>query len=174
MGPPRCGLWIVARRRVRLGMMRRSPVVLALFVSLSSLSGPARVAAATRSAASDGISRIEPALRAGKYEEALRLAVDGGVRCCGMERTRLEARALLAMGRYADARKELERLPDHDLATRDLLMRLYALVGDRVALKPLVDRTYDDWNGGRVDRARAADLVAVATAARLDGNWKDA
>ena len=53
-------------------------------------------------------------------------------------------------------------------------MRLYAAVGDRAALAPLVDASYSDWNGGNIARNRAADLIAIATAVRLDGNWKDA
>ncbi len=53
-------------------------------------------------------------------------------------------------------------------------MRLYDQVGDRQALAPLLDASYADWNGGQVDRTRPADLLAIATAARLDDNWKDA
>ena len=53
-------------------------------------------------------------------------------------------------------------------------MRLYDAVGDRAALAPLVDASYADWNGGKVTRTRPADLIAIATAVRLDGNWKDA
>ena len=30
-------------------------------------------------------------------------------------------------------------------------MRLYELTGDRAALAPLIDASYDDWNGGKVD-----------------------
>ena len=53
-------------------------------------------------------------------------------------------------------------------------MRLFDAVGDRAALAPLIDASYDDWNGGKVTRTRPADLIAMATAVRLDGNWKDA
>src|SRR5262249_47987110 len=42
------------------------------------------------------------------------------------------------------------------------------------ALKALVDRTYDAWSAGRVDKSKAADLVAVAVALRFDNNWDDA
>jgi tetratricopeptide (TPR) repeat protein len=53
-------------------------------------------------------------------------------------------------------------------------MRLLELTGDRGALAPLLTASYDDWNGGKVGRNRPADLLAIATAVRLDGNWKDA
>src|SRR4029079_15969020 len=86
-------------------------------------------------------------------------------------------RAELALGRTGDARKRLEAAADahpDDLPVRDALMRLCAAVGDRTALAPLIDASYSDWNGGNVARNRAADLIAIATAVRLDGNWKDA
>jgi tetratricopeptide (TPR) repeat protein len=122
-----------------------------------------------------GRAPIEKALRSGQYESALRLATARGRG--EPERAALASRALIALGRYPEARRVLETAvaaaPD-DLPTRDALMRLLALTGDRPALAPLLDRSYADWNGGHVDHARAADLVAVATAARLDGNWKDA
>jgi Tfp pilus assembly protein PilF len=115
------------------------------------------------------------ALRHGQYEAALRLATARGKP--DPRRAVLASRALVALGRYVEARRALEAAaeaaPD-DLLLRDARMRLYALLGDRAALAPLLDRSYADWNGGRVDRARADELVAVATAARLDGNWKDA
>src|SRR5437016_1737149 len=80
-------------------------------------------------------------------------------------------------GRDAEAGRRLESAaeaaPD-DLPVRDALMRLYELTGNRTALAPLIDRTYEDWKRGRVNRARATDLIAVATAVRLDDNWKDA
>jgi tetratricopeptide (TPR) repeat protein len=86
-------------------------------------------------------------------------------------------RAELALGHTADARRRLEAAaesrPD-DLPVRDALMRLYDAAGDRAALAPLIDASYADWNGGKVSRNRPADLIAIATAVRLDGNWKDA
>ena len=121
----------------------------------------------------------EQALRTGRYEQARRFA-------CGTTRGKapLETGALLpcvkaelALGRTGDARRRLEAAaearPD-DLPVRDALMRLYDSVGDRAALAPLVDASYADWNGGKVARSRPADLIAIATAVRLDGNWKDA
>jgi Tfp pilus assembly protein PilF len=122
----------------------------------------------------DAGAAVDKALRAGQYEAALKLA---GKAKPEAARAVLASRALVPLGRYAEARRALEAAvagaPD-DLPARDALMRLDALVGDRAALAPLLDRSYADWNGGRVDRHRAADLVAIATAARLDGNWKDA
>src|SRR5207344_3042858 len=83
----------------------------------------------------------------------------------------------MALGLYADARQRLtgavQAAPDN-LPARDVLMRLYEATGDRTALGPLIDRTYEDWKVGRIDKNRAADLIAVATAVRLDNNWKDA
>jgi len=124
------------------------------------------------------LPRPEPALRQGRYEDALRL---GGLRLReapnAPSETILCARAEEALGRYPDARRRLEAAAaahPTDLPLRDALMRLYELLGDRAAWKPLVDASYADWDGGHVDRTRPADLVAIATAVRLDENWKDA
>jgi len=121
----------------------------------------------------------EQALRTGHYEEARRLACPGGRGHARGDSAALLscAKAELALGRTDDARKRLEALADarpDDLAVRDALMRLYDAVGDRGALAPLIDASYADWNGGKVARTRPADLIAIATAVRLDGNWKDA
>jgi Tfp pilus assembly protein PilF len=129
--------------------------------------------------AADGgvnVAAIERALRSGQYEAALTLATKRARRP-DAGRAVLASRALVALGRYGEARRTLEATtaaaPD-DLPARDALMRLYALVGDRAALEPLLARSYADWNGGRVDKTHAADLLAIATAARLDDNWRDA
>jgi tetratricopeptide (TPR) repeat protein len=128
------------------------------------LAGPGRSRDGKRAA-------VLAALRTGHYEDALaRTRGDAAL-------APLAGRALVALGRYEEARRTLDAAvaaaPD-DLPARDALMRLLALVGDRAALAPLIDRTYADWNARRVDKSRAADLIAVATAVRLDGNWKDA
>jgi tetratricopeptide (TPR) repeat protein len=121
----------------------------------------------------------EQALRTGRYEQARKLACPTGrARPLADTASLLAcARAELALGRTADARKRLEAAaearPD-DLPVRDALMRLYDAVADRGALAPLIDASYADWNGGKVARNRPADLIAIATAVRLDGNWKDA
>jgi Tfp pilus assembly protein PilF len=148
-------------------MRRLSHGSIALVAALLGLAAPS-----TALAARDGKRAAALAsLRAGRYEDALaRARGDASL-------VPLASRALVALGRYDEARRALEAAvaaaPD-DLPARDALMRLYALVGERAALAPLLDRTYADWNGRRVDKARAPDLLAVATAVRLDGNWKDA
>ena len=121
----------------------------------------------------------EQALRTGRYEQARRLACGAGRGRAPVDTTTLLlcARAELALGRTGEARKRLEAAAEaraDDLAIRDALMRLYDAVGDRAALAPLIDASYADWNGGKVPRTRPADLIAIATAVRLDGNWKDA
>jgi cellulose synthase operon protein C len=137
----------------------------------------AALAASAYAAAPKGDA--EQALRAGRYEQARRLACATGRGRSPADSAALVlcAKAELALGRTSDARKRLEAAaearPD-DLPVRDLLMRLYDAVGDRAALAPLVDASYGDWNGGKVARNRALDLIAIATAVRLDGNWKDA
>jgi len=121
----------------------------------------------------------EQALRSGRYEQARKLACPiGRARPIADSASLLAcARAELALGRTADARKRLEAAaearPD-DLPVRDALMRLYDAAADRGTLAPLIDASYADWNGGKVARNRPADLIAIATAVRLDGNWKDA
>ena len=121
----------------------------------------------------------EQALRAGRYEQARRMSCAPGRPRAGADSATslLCAKAEIALGRTADARKRLEAAaearPD-DLPVRDALMRLYDGSGDRAALAPLIDASYSDWNGGKVARNRPADLIAIATAVRLDGNWKDA
>ncbi len=136
----------------------------------------ARDATARATSSDAGRVAVDKALRTGQYETALRLATTGA-RTVDAGRAVLASRALVALGRYAEARATLDAAvaaaPD-DLPARDALMRLDALVGDRAALAPLIERSYADWNGGGVDKTRAADLIAIATAVRLDGNWKDA
>jgi cellulose synthase operon protein C len=150
--------------------------VLFAFVLFAAGVAVARDADARGPSGDGGRAAVDKALRTGQYETALRLATTGR-RTADAGRAVLASRALVALGRYAEARATLDAAvaaaPD-DLPARDALMRLDALVGDRAALAPLIERSYADWNGGGVDKTRAADLVAVATAVRLDGNWKDA
>ena len=65
------------------------------------------------------------------------------------------------------------RAPD-DLPLRAELMRVADALGDRGAVKTLVDRSYQDWQAGRVHRTNAPELVAMAVALRFDNNWDDA
>jgi tetratricopeptide (TPR) repeat protein len=121
----------------------------------------------------------EQALRTGRYEQARRLACGAGRARAPVDTATLLVcvKAELALGHTADARRRLEAAADtrpDDLPVRDALMRLYDSVGDRAALAPLIDASYADWNGGKVTRTRPADLITIATAVRLDGNWKDA
>ncbi len=139
--------------------------------------GPAPAAGARRPAIPE-LAGTEAALRAGRYQDALRLCQLHLARAPGdlVETVRC-ARAESATGLYPQARRRLETAAaahPGDLPLRDALMRLYEATGDRAGWKPLVDASYLDWNGGQVDRTRPADLRAIATAVRLDENWKDA
>ena len=124
------------------------------------------------------LARSEPALRAGRYEDALRLCrVRLGRAPDDVHEIILCARAEEATGLYAEARRRLEAAAEAhpaDLALRDARMRLYEVTGDREAWKPLVDASYAEWNNNQVDRTKPAELLAIATAVRLDENWKDA
>jgi tetratricopeptide (TPR) repeat protein len=162
------------------GRAERSALLSALLILAA---GVLPAAAGARPRVRDAAARrtdAERALRAGRYEEARQIAIDleqRGVGEPGAAAAVLAARAETALGLTAEARRRLEAAavaaPD-SLAVRDALMRLHEGAGDRAALAPLIDRTYEDWKVGRVDRSRAADLIAVATAVRLDNNWKDA
>jgi tetratricopeptide (TPR) repeat protein len=153
--------------------MRAVGLALAFAIAFATTAGHA----APRRPAEGAGAAATRALRTGEYEKALRLATEARRPSPADRLDLLAARARVALGRYDEARRGLERTladaPD-DLRARDLLMRLLALVGDRAALAPWLARSYEDWNEGRVDRKRADALVAIATAARLDGNWKDA
>src|SRR4051794_26235986 len=185
MDPPGGGLnggpsrWIVPRAWHKLDSVP-IPGRLA-WVAVLMVAATGTAAARPRAgAAASRRGEAERALRTGHYEEARQIAVElqrhateDGAATAAI----LAARAEIALGLYPDARRRLETaaeaVPDN-LPVRDALMRLYELTGERAALAPLIDRTYEDWKHGRVNRNRAADLIAVATAVRLDDNWKDA
>src|SRR3954447_8989703 len=168
-------LWIVPRSWGRLRAMKAAACALALGLAF----WPAPAAPARRPPIPEP-ARTASAMRAGRYEEALR--------ACRLHRPRphepdeltetiLCAHAEAATGLYPEARRRLETAAaahPGDLPLRDALMRLYEATGDRAAWKALVDASYVDWNGGQVDRTKPADLRAIATAVRLDENWKDA
>jgi predicted Zn-dependent protease len=144
------------------------------------LSAPALAAPAT-----GGAAGVEQLLRIGQYERARRAAESlgrrkGGARGGGaaaVPASILAARAERELGLYTEARKRLElqaiSAPD-DLALRAELVKTLDSLGDRGAVKDLVNRSYDDWERGRVDRKNAADLVAMAIIVRRDNNWEDA
>jgi tetratricopeptide (TPR) repeat protein len=133
---------------------------------------PAATAAATSPAAA------ARALRTGRYEDARRLCRARLARASDDRAATLVcAGAETALGLYAEARARLEaanQADPADLRVRDALMRLLETTGDRAALAPLMSASYDDWRTGRVDRTQPAALIAIATAVRLDDNWKDA
>lgn len=136
--------------------------------------GRAQGAAAAR----DPLDRAEDDLRTGQYERARRAADALSRRGPHAARAAaLAARAERHLGLLREARRRLEeatvRAPDH-LPLRAELMRVADAVGDRGAVKTLVDRSYEDWEGGRVDKKDAANLVAMATALRFDNNFDDA
>ncbi len=142
---------------------------------------PARAASAPESAstsASRSASASARALRTGRYEEARRLCLARLARSPDdRAATVICARAEESLGLYAEARRRLEAAAEADpadLPVRDALMRLYDATGNRAALGPLLSASYDDWSAGRVDRTKPAALIAIATAVRLDDNWKDA
>ena len=135
-------------------------------------------AASARRAAIPELARTAPALREGRYDDALRLCrFRLGRAPDDLGETILCARAEEATGLYPEARRRLEAAAaahPGDLPLRDARMRLYETTGDRAAWKPLVDASYADWNGGQIDRTKPRELRAIATAVRLDENWKDA
>jgi predicted Zn-dependent protease len=125
-----------------------------------------------------GPAGVEQLLRTGQYEKAKRAAEALGRRKGSSSRAAiLAARAERELGLYAEARKRLElqtiSAPE-DLAVRAELVKAADSMGDRGAVKDLVNRSYDDWERGRVDRKNPADLVAMATIVRRDNNWEDA
>lgn len=116
-------------------------------------------------------ARAAAALRSGRYEEARRWGDAAAAAAV------VAARAEVALGLYVEARGRLERAVDQapaDLPLRQALCELFAQLGDRAALAPYVELTYDDWSAHRVDTRNADDLLAVAAIMRLDANWQDA
>ena len=136
------------------------------------------LAAASARAGRDPLERISDDLRTGHYERA-RKAADGvpARSAAGARAAILGARAEQRLGLLKEARRRLEeasvRAPD-DLPLRAELMRVADALGDRGAVKTLVDRSYEDWQAGKVKRTSAPELVAMAVALRFDNNWDDA
>jgi tetratricopeptide (TPR) repeat protein len=141
---------------------------------------PALLGAAPAHAARDPLAQAREELRAGRYERARRAAeaAGGGRRGAnGARAAVVAARAEQRLGLLVEARRRLEeasvRAPQ-DLPLRAELMRVADAVGDRGAVKTLVDRSYEDWRSGKVNKSSPADLVAMAVALRFDNNWDDA
>lgn len=118
-------------------------------------------------------------LRHGRYEQALHIAdrLGRGPRLAtagGRAAALVAARAEAALGQLPAARARLERASVHapeNLPMRAELIRLADAVGDRVTVATLVRLCYEDWAAGRVDREDAANLVAMAVAARYHNDW---
>ena len=124
------------------------------------------------------MAAIEQLLRVGQYEKARRAAEAFGRRKGnGTRAAILAARAERELGLYTEARRRLElqaiSAPD-ELPLRAELVKTVDSLGDRGAVKDLVNRSYDEWERGRVDRKNAADLVAMGIIVRRDNNWEDA
>ncbi len=143
--------------------------------------GAGALAAGPAAPAVPGAAAVEQQLRTGQYEKARRAAEalgrrKGNARAAVAGAT-LAARAERELGLYAEARKRLElqaiSSPD-DLGLRAELVKTLDSLGDRGAVKDLVNRSYDDWERGRVDRKNAAELVSMAVIVRRDNNWEDA
>ena len=129
---------------------------------------------------------IAQLLRVGQYEKAHRLASAWAVRTAERKRDKkaervtagiLAARAERALGRLAEARERLGALSlfsPHDVGLRAELIQVVDAMGDRGVVKDLVNRSYDDWERGRVDRGVSAELSAMGVILRHDNNWEDA
>jgi tetratricopeptide (TPR) repeat protein len=129
-------------------------------------------------AARDPLERVVDDLRTGHYERARKAADAVPARAAVAARAAvLGARAEQRLGLLNEARRRLEeasvRAPD-DLPLRAELIRVADALGDQGAIKTLVDRSYEDWQAGRVRRTSAPELVAMAVALRYDNNWDDA
>ena len=160
------------------------PVVMALmavtFGSLQATAAPAR--GAGEGAPSRATQEIEQQLRTGQYERARKSADSltrrkGDGRPAAIPAAILGSRAERALGLLPEARRRLERASleaADDLRLRAELALLLDAVGDRGAVKDLVNRSYDDWEGGRVDRRDPLELLAMSSLSRLDNNWEDA
>jgi tetratricopeptide (TPR) repeat protein len=136
-----------------------------------------RAAAAPAAGGPAGAS-IEALLRTGQYERA-RKAAEALARKkgSGARAAVLAARAEQQLGLLVEARQRLEQAsisaPD-DLPLRAELVRVVEALGDRGAVKDLVNRSYDDWEAGKVNKKSAPELLAMALAVRYDNNWEDA
>jgi tetratricopeptide (TPR) repeat protein len=122
--------------------------------------GAAKLLAVTAHLATGDYKAAEAAAVAASKDKQPVVAVDGKVAL---------ARVLRTVGRYADARKELEPVvaadPGHRRARRELALSLIA-VGKRADAKALWQRTIDEYDAKLLDLDKAEDLFALAEAAR--------
>ena len=114
-------------------------------------------------------------LRAGRYAEALAAAKASG----GAAGLTLAGQIERRLSRYAEARKTFEQVaekwPGPDSLRARLELGLVALeVGDKARAEPLLDRFYQDYNGGRIDKNDAQQMLYVAMAARALESFQDA
>jgi tetratricopeptide (TPR) repeat protein len=123
--------------------------------------GAAKLLAVTAHLATGDYKAAEAAAVAASKDKQPVVAVDGKVAL---------ARVLRTVGRYADARKELEPVvaadPGHRRARRELALSLIA-VGKRADAKALWQRTIDEYDAKLLDLDKAEDLFALAEAARV-------
>jgi tetratricopeptide (TPR) repeat protein len=84
--------------------------------------------------------------------------------------------ALMARGRYAEARTRLESAArtGKALEARYQLGLLYRAIGEQKLEREQWNAFYDDYEQGRIDRKSARELGYVARAAHMLGGWKDA
>jgi tetratricopeptide (TPR) repeat protein len=173
---------IQSKRMGRRVLLRAITLASLLAILVAALTlGAGAGTSAQAAPAIPGVAAVEQLLRTGQYEKARR-AAEALSRKKGNPRAAvtgavLAARAERDLGLYAEARKRLElqaiSSPD-DLGLRAELVKTLDSLGDRGAVKDLVNRSYDDWERGRVDRKSATELVAMAVIVRRDNNWEDA
>ena len=153
------------------------PGVLGLLVAISAGS-PATAAPAPAARPSAALTAIEQQLRSGQYERVRRAAdAMSRKRGGGSRPVALAARAEMALGLLAEARRRLEQalvVSPEDLLLRAELTKVVFALGDRGAVKDLAQRSFDDWEDGRVDRQDPRQLTALAVIVRHDDNWEDA
>src|SRR5215831_18064769 len=134
---------------------------LALVLMLARFAPAARAPAAA--SAPSALKSAREHLRAGRYDQAIAAARAaggaGGLTMVGQIERRL--------GRYEAARRTLEavvqRYPDAPSLRARLELGLLALdTGDRDHATELLDRFYQDYNAGRIDKNDAGELLCVA------------
>jgi tetratricopeptide (TPR) repeat protein len=121
------------------------------------------------------LGKAKEHLRAGRYTEALAAARQAG----GAAGLTLAGEIERRLSRYADAKKTFEQVaekwPGPESLRARLELGLVALdVGDKNGAEPVLDRFYQDYNGGRIDKNDAQQMMYVAIAARALESFQDA